>query len=501
MELDKAGRAFAVAEKADGVGGLSRTYVIREKGPGSVAGANHASDEAWFEFRTDNGPHRFFSKNQYLYEFIGGVLNERWITVKRQTRQFIDGKFFDYPVNAGQVLKNLGLFMVARVLVDYAVAVVKYRWLKAPVRNFKDFSYASFGKTLAEFNIINYTEKVWGVPTEQLHQDWAGQRIKGLDVAAVVKKILFGNSGAKSLVDAFQYPETGTGLIYDTIAEKIRAGGTTIATGIRPLRVRHAPSLRLRGTGEVHRVTSAMMSDGNEVAFDNLIESVHIVDFLKLMDPPPPREVTEAAAKLRYRSQVYLFITLDKESVTGDQWIYFPKPEVPFERWSEMRNFSAMMSPAGKTSLFIEFFCFEDDPKWTMTADQLLDLVLPVAEQGGFFAKQDVRHAYAFRGGKDYPIYDLDYKRNLAVIKAWLDRFENLQYIGRPGRFKYTNQDHSLEMGMYAAYSIIEGKKRDLESIGAETEYFEKGSLPTAAVSERIASQDPTRARVPNAQR
>src|SRR6202008_4406684 len=85
MELLKADEEFAVIEKSDGVGGLARTYVIKEDG---------------FEFRTDNGPHRFFSKNQYLYEFIRNLLDEKWIKVRRQTRQYIDGKFFDYPINA-----------------------------------------------------------------------------------------------------------------------------------------------------------------------------------------------------------------------------------------------------------------------------------------------------------------------------------------------------------------------------------------------------------------
>jgi len=459
MELDKAGRGFGVVEKSDGVGGLARTYVIREVD---------------LEFRTDNGPHRFFSKNPYLYEFIGGVLDEKWLTVRRRTRQYIDGKFFDYPVNAGQVVKNLGLWMVFRVLVDYAAAVVKYRWLKAPIRNFKDFSYASFGKTLAEFNIINYTEKVWGVPAERLHQDWAGQRIKGLDVMAVVKKMLFKKSGAKSLVDEFKYPETGTGLIYETIAGKIRAHGHEVRLLTWPTRVKH----------DGKRIASVVLNDGSDVAFDNLVESVHLVDFLKLMDPPPPKDVMEAALKLRYRSQVYLFLTLDKPKVTDDQWIYFPKPEVPFERWSEMNSFSSKMSPPGKSSLFIEFFCFEDDPKWTMTAEELLELVLPVAEEGRFFTRKDIRKAYAFKGGKDYPIYDLSYKDNLAVIKKWLDGFANLYYIGRPGRFKYTNQDHSLEMGMLAAYSVIEGKRRDIEAVGSEGDYFEKG-IASAAESRR----------------
>ena len=80
-----------------------------------------------------------------------------------------------------------------------------------------------------------------------------------------------------------------------------------------------------------------------------------------------------------------------------------------------------------------------------------------------------------FKGGKDYPVYDMAYRENLAVVTNYLDSFTNLYYIGRPGRFKYTNQDHSLEMGILAAKSIITGQQSDIENVGAEKDFFEKG--------------------------
>ena len=49
MELCRAGKDFLVVERSDRVGGLAKTYIIKEGG---------------LEFRTDNGPHRFFSKNK-----------------------------------------------------------------------------------------------------------------------------------------------------------------------------------------------------------------------------------------------------------------------------------------------------------------------------------------------------------------------------------------------------------------------------------------------------
>ena len=212
--------------------------------------------------------------------------------------------------------------------------------------------------------------------------------------------------------------------------------------------------------------------------FNNLIQSIHIVDLVNLLDPGPPPEVLEAASKLKYRSQRYLFLTLNKERVTRDQWIYFPDPDFPVARISEMKNFSPQMAPSDKTSLFVEFFCDSRDSVYSVDKEDLLDRVLPYFEKNGFFLRNEVRSIYDFSGYKAYPIYDLNYKTHLSVVKNYLDSFENLFYIGRPGRFLYTNQDHSLEMGIAAAQSIINSTRINLDEIGVEKEYFEKEKIP-----------------------
>jgi hypothetical protein len=59
----------------------------------------------------------------------------------------------------------------------------------------------------------------------------------------------------------------------------------------------------------------------------------------------------------------------------------------------------------------------------------------------------------------------------------FLNGFENLYLIGRNGRFRYNNMDHSMLTGIMVAKSIIEGKKYNLESVGMEQDYFEKGEI------------------------
>jgi protoporphyrinogen oxidase len=461
MELSKTNKKFTVIEKDKQVGGLAKTYAFKE---GDLT------------FLTDNGPHRFFSKNPYLYEFIEDLLHEKWIKVRRQTRQYIDGKFYDYPINAKQALKNIGILKSMRIMIDYLIARVQYGLFKKEIRNFDDYIVANFGRTLGEFNMINYTEKIWGIPSKQMHSDWAKQRIKGLNLFSAVKDALQrafsgkSSNSPKSLVDAFYYPEYGSGLIYETIKKRIEAKGHKVHTESYPTKIKH--------NGK--KITEVVLNiDGETKAVHPkyLVESITITDFLKLLDPQPPKEIMDAMKKLTYRNQVYLFITLNKNKITDDQWIYFPNKDIPIGRVSEMKNFSKKMSPPGKTSLFAEFFCTEGDKIWNMSKEKLFELSLPYFERFGFFTKKDVRTVYHIKQRNVYPVYDIHYQKFINAIKQYLDTFENLYYIGRPGRFRYNNQDHSLEMGMLAAKSIIEGKKYDIGRVGDEEEYYEAGKL------------------------
>ena len=184
MELSRKGRPCTIIEKDEQVGGLAKTLTIRE-----------GNDV----FLTDIGPHRFFSKNQYLYDFIEDLLQEEWRQVPRLTRQFIDGKFYDYPVKAMQTFKNIGPWRSVRILLDYFSARIAYGVFKKKMVTFEDYVVANFGRSLAEFSMINYSEKIWGIPCADIHPDWAKQRISGLNLWSVFKNAigLGGKQGPK----------------------------------------------------------------------------------------------------------------------------------------------------------------------------------------------------------------------------------------------------------------------------------------------------------------
>jgi len=141
----------------------------------------------------------------------------------------------------------------------------------------------------------------------------------------------------------------------------------------------------------------------------------------------------------------------------------------------EPKNFSKKMSPADKTSLLVEFFCWENDKIWNASKEELFELATEWLEKLDFIKRDEVTGCFIHKEKYAYPVYDLTYKEHRQKVVNYLNQFKNLQCIGRSGSFKYNNQDHALEAGILAARSIIEGKQYNIEEVGAEQEYFEKG--------------------------
>ena len=92
---------------------------------------------------------------------------------------------------------------------------------------------------------MGYTEKLWGLPTKELHADWAVQRIRGLNLVSVVKDVLKrklnfpGGQHAKSLVSSFYYPKFGTGTIYERIQRELEEKGNPIFLQSYPVKFQH----------------------------------------------------------------------------------------------------------------------------------------------------------------------------------------------------------------------------------------------------------------------
>jgi protoporphyrinogen oxidase len=215
--LSKSGYKVTVIEKDDHyVGGISRT--VEHNG-----------------FRFDIGGHRFFSKSKEVVDLWNEILPDDFIQRPRMSRIYYEGKFYSYPLRAFEALWNLGIFRSTLCMLSFAKAKV---FPNKNVRSFQDWVVNAFGFKLFSIFFKTYTEKVWGMPCDEMSADWAAQRIKGLDLGAAVLDGLKRSLGlnkkpndgmeTKTLLETFRYPRLGPGMMWEAARDHVRAKGNHV---------------------------------------------------------------------------------------------------------------------------------------------------------------------------------------------------------------------------------------------------------------------------------
>ncbi|MEI6564613.1 MAG: FAD-dependent oxidoreductase [bacterium] len=433
-----------VFEADDDIGGASRTI--------------HFHD-----FLFDLGGHRFYTRNKEVLKLIDDLLGKEMVTVSRISRIFLNDRFVDYPLGFFNALGALGPVTSMAVAFSYAAEKFTQLFHTPPEVTFEQWVVSRFGRRLYEIYFKPYSEKVWGIPCSELGADFAAQRIKGMSFREALKNMFIKKNAPASLVSQFIYPSRGFGRIHESMAEALPSG--SVEVDARVVKVEH-------DDGRITHVTCQKNGVEYRSAVEQVISTIPVTELVKCLSPAAPKEVLAAAANLKYRDMVIIFLTLDREQVTPDHWIYFPTD--PFiSRFHEPKNWSKKMAPEGKTSLVVEVFCFEDEPVFKEADPVLVERATKRLVELGLIQKQDVSGSLVIRLKKAYPLYVHDYQQYTQTIFEYLGAFKNLQLAGRNGRYKYTSADYYIEMGLRAAENTM-GANHDLDLIASSKEYAEK---------------------------
>ena len=113
------------------------------------------------------------------------------------------------------------------------------------------------------------------------------------------------------------------------------------------------------------------------------------------------------------------------------------------------------MAPEGKTHLVVEYFCFKEDAIWAATETALAQRTVRELSELGIIEPEDVLDSVVLRIPNAYPLFEVNYIEKQNCIVEYLDRFTNLELVGRGGQFEYYNTDHAMESGIAAAEAII----------------------------------------------
>jgi protoporphyrinogen oxidase len=499
-----------VLEKSDSMGGISRTVRYKDN-------------------RMDIGGHRFFSKSDRVMNWWMQVMpveasangngnhnisyqgknrdvvapveapdpqhDDRVMLIRnRKSRIYFLRQFFDYPIQlSAQTIKGLGLLRTAKIGASYAKTMVRQQ---KPEKTLEQFLINRFGKELYLTFFKSYTEKVWGVPCNQISAEWGAQRIKGLSITKAIghflkqrfaKKPASGNSpdisqkGTEtSLIEKFMYPKLGPGQLWEYVAEDVKAKGGVVKTGWNVEKL-YTDGFHITAAEAVNAATG----ERETIKADYFFSTMPIKELMRCLQAPVPANVLQVSDGLIYRDFITVGVLLKKlkikedsphgSKLLADNWIYIQEPDVVVGRMQIFNNWSPyLVGNPENVWIGLEYFCYETDEIWKKPDAEMIEFAKDEMEKIGIIERADVLDACVIRVPKTYPAYFGAYER-FDEIKDYVSQFDNLFLVGRNGMHKYNNQDHSMLTAMTAVDNIIEGRvdMSNIWALNTEMEYHE----------------------------
>ncbi len=410
----RAGVPFQLFEKSSRLGGLCRTLRLGE----------HSYD---------CGAHRFHDRDPEITRDVRALMGDELVSITAPSKIYDRGRFIDFPPTPLNVLfSGFNVWETGRI----GVELIRSRRRSAPAISFADFAVSQFGETLARRLLLNYSEKLWGLPADQLSPDVATRRLQGMTLASLFFEVLFPKKKTTHIDGSFFYPREGYGHIVETLEAALPAHSVRTRHDIVRLECDRKRILRIHFEGKPHLDPEC-----------RVVSTLPLTLTVKFLGDEVSDEVRAAASGLRFRHIRLFFLRLAQPSVSDNASIYIPDPKMCVTRMYEPRNRSPKMAPPGETSLVVEVPCFTDDAIYATATEDLAARVLAELDSIGIISASKViewRHHFLANA---YPVYSLNYQARVARIIEALGSISNLDLIGRGGQFFYTHLHDQLRFG------------------------------------------------------
>jgi len=442
------GERVVVVEREPLVGGLCATHV-RDG------------------YRFDLGGHRFVSSDVALTQWLERLLGDDLLTSRRKSVVLHEGRAFQYPLDAKDLLRNLGVRENLRAALGYARARLHHWVAPTPDVTFEDWVTARFGRPLYDTFFGPYTEKLWGLSPREISADWAAERISLLHLGdAALRLAGLRSSPIRTYAREYRYPRLGMGQLYEAMAREVTARGGEVLTGTRVT--------GLDTVGErVVAVRLAAPAGERRIAARAVISSIPLTELSGQLAGEPNRQYP-----LRFRSLVFLNLMLAKETLGDNTWMYVASGRLRTSRIQQPNRRSPAMAPPGKTSVMLEIPCDRGDEVWNASVPELRALADRELRELGVDVGEVVG-AFSVKVEHGYPIYHVGYESQRQLLLREVERFGNVRTAGRQGLFRYVFMDAAMQMGTLAAEQLRngEGEGGRIDRIGRSTRVVETTAL------------------------
>ncbi len=436
--LVKAGYEVHLIEREDRVGGFGASF-------------------EWKDFIFDYGPHAFHIKKGEIVPLVESLFKGDLLRKGTNIRTLVRGRYLKYPFEFYNFLTNLNPFLLIRMVFDFLVANLIYKFIHVSDGTFESWGIKRFGKTLYNFCFGNYTQKVWGVPSSLISPKFAAKKIKTLSLKNIVSKLLGGKGEEHEIYwEKYLYPERGSGELFRRMADYFKSQGGTLYL--------NAPVTGLQYEND-HIDSVEFLKDGKKCVLnaDCVVSTIPIRNLVLMMNPSFGDYISYTAKRLRYRAIIFVYLIFDVEQISEALWIYLLDPRFKFNRVTEQKNLSPKVCPPGKTALCFEICCNKNDAMWRYSDEELKQMVMEDIKGISLIDPSKIVDFFVKRMDEAYAICHLDYDRHLKDLLEHLSNFKNFLSTGRQGLYLQNDMHDSMDMGLSAAKFFIQERVDAIE--------------------------------------
>ena len=397
-----------VAILGAGIAGLSTAYLLKQKHAHqftlfeeSNAIGGMAKTFTWHDFQCDLAPHRLFTNQaSLLEEFLALVPMNK---IRRRSRIFIQGKWIRDPVNAVEIVAKFFPGRSASIVYHYLVR------RQYPETSFNALALNKFGKGLNEFFFKPYSEKLFGIPADQISPHWGRQKIRVGGIADMIRR------NSKLYFSYFYYPKQhGYGAICNRLYQDVRPC-TRLNTRLT--------NLRYDPTARIFHCTFNQNGQTVHDSFDTVVSSLPLPDVARFFDLHLP---------MHYRPATITYLLINKPRVSPCHWFYVADSHLMLNRVAEFKNFSESDLPPETTVLCCEV---------TNRSRHSVNAVVAELVSTGLIRSEDVLDSTVREMPRAYPIYDLAYERHMKEVKTFFTNVPNFYHLGRNAQFAHQDVD------------------------------------------------------------
>ena len=424
------------------------TLLEAEKFVGGIS-ATMRREDMLFDF----GSHRIHPAcDAETLSLLRSLLGDDLLSRPRRGAIWLSGRFVEYPLRVGQVASALGPLRATSILASFARQKLFPTSGRLAQQSSETLLIERFGRAMYELFYKPYTTKVFGIPPDQMSPEQAKRRVGSKSLIEIAKKALSVKKNATTNPDIFLYPRFGFGHICDAMADEIQRAGASII-------LRASPKRLTIGEGGVKRLEYTVGTKKHSLEPDFVLSTAPLRSLTSVC-LPGSSTIHRAAASLKSRSLVLLYIVVNRDRVSEKDAYYFASRNMLFNRISEQKNFSPEMAPEGKTILCADISCDASEKLFCSSDEEIFQMAKESLKRFGIIPLKDVDYWFTRRVRHAYPVYSLGYEGPLQTVLDWTDSVENLITLGRQGLFAHNNFHHSVMMGKAAAEHVLSGKSK-----------------------------------------